>query len=185
MSEGIKVLSVSGGFNCFGRVQYLNLGEHVMALKGNQASSGMDKDTCYRCRKAVLDSEQGIECGGCKFRFHAKCEKILKPTYTAIVNHGGNKDGSLLVWYSTCCARTIGAVGDMIRDLKLEVQKLEAKIQLLNNESGATSVVEMKRDAAPLSWPVKQQVNEVMEIDKRKDKVVISGIKEGEDAQVG
>ena len=65
-----------------------------------------------------------------------------------------------------------------------KVQKLEAKIQLLNNESGATSVAEMKRDAAPVSWPVRQQVNEVMEIDKRKDNVVISGIKEGEDAQV-
>ena len=74
----------------------------------------------------------------------------------------------------------------MIRDLKLEVQKLEAKIQLLNKESGVTSAVEMKRDVAQVSvsWPVKQQINEVMDIDKRKDKVVISGIKEGEDAQV-
>ena len=63
---------------------------------------------------------------------------------------------------------------------------MEAKIELLNRESGATSAVEMKRDAAPVSvsWPVRQQVNEVMEIDKRKDKVVISGIKEGEDAHV-
>ena len=68
----------------------------------------------------------------------------------------------------------------MIRDLKLEVQKLEEQIQLLNKKSGATSAVEMEKDAAlvSVSCPVRQQVNEVMEINKRKDKVIISEIRE-------
>ena len=102
LSEGIKVfcrwwrkLFWSGPESNF--FQYPKLGEHMMASRGDQASSGMDIEACYRCRKAVLASEQGIEYGGCKLRFHAKCEKILKPTYTAIVNHSDNKNGSLLV----------------------------------------------------------------------------------------
>ena len=35
-----------------------------------------------------------------------------------------------------------------------------------------------------VSWPVRQQVKETMEIEKRKDKLVISGIKESDDPEV-
>ena len=34
-----------------------------------------------------------------------------------------------------------------------------------------------------VSWPVRQQVYEAIEIEKRKDKLVISGIKESDDAE--
>ena len=35
-----------------------------------------------------------------------------------------------------------------------------------------------------VSWPVRQPVNETMVMEKRKDKLVISGIKESDDAEV-
>lgn len=55
-------------------------------------------DTCTICVKAVLDSEEGIECDGrCKRWFHRECAKVTKSEYLRIAGNPSNK------WY---CSRT-------------------------------------------------------------------------------
>ena len=168
---------------------------HVMASSGEKVSS----DLCLRCKKDVLEGEKGIVCGGCEFWFHTKCEKVSAELYRAIMNFEEKKDGGRIVWYCACCARTVERVERKISILKAEVEKLKAKVESLEGKessrssegpsiregtdgpsgSGRSGVVRNEM----VSWPVRQQVNEAMEIEKRKDKLVISGIKESDDAE--
>ena len=170
------------------------LGQHVMASGGDKASS----DLCLRCKKDVLEGEKGIICGGCEFRFHAKCE-VSAELYRAIVNFEEKKDGGRIVWYCVCCAKTVERVERTIGILKAEVEKLKARvISLEGKESLRVSEGPSNRVGTDgpsgtegpgivrsevVSWPVRQQVNEAMEMEKRKDKLVISGIKESDDAE--
>ena len=174
--------------------QYVNT--CMMASGGDKASN-----LCLRCKKDVLDGEKGIACGGCEFWFHAKCEKVSAELYRAIVSFEEKKEGSKLVWYCACCAKTVERVEKTIGILKAEVEKLKARvISLESNESLRVSEGPSERAAVDgasglvrnevgivrsevVSWPVRQQVNEAMEIERRKDKLVISGIKESDDAE--
>ena len=84
--------------------------------------------------------------------------------------------------------------------LKAEVEKLEARVLSLEGKEslrvseGSSNRVGTDGPSGTegpgivrnevVSWPVRQQVNEAMEMEKRKDKLVISGIKESDDAEV-
>ena len=83
--------------------------------------------------------------------------------------------------------------------MKAEVEKLKARVislegkESLRVSEGPSSRVGTDGPSGTegsgivrnevVSWPVRQQVNEAMEMEKRKDKLVISGIKESDDAE--
>ena len=171
-----------------------------MTSSDGQASS-VELEKCLRCKKPVKDKESGLECDLCHYWFHIKCEGVGADMYKAMqkfeeaVKTG--KTQSAVKWFCDCCARTVDKIicrldelakdqarmTELIDNLKQKQMELEKGLagvgEVVRSDDKSSAVVSNKS----MALPVRQEINEALDMEKRKDMIVVRGIREDEDAE--
>ena len=164
--------------------------------------------------KGVKGNEAGLECDLCHYWFHTKCEGVGADLYKALQKFEeavrvGRSSSAAIKWYCDSCARTVEKVNGRLLQLEMgqvrlmdEIEKLKEKMnqeikelkeELEDKLSGCKDKVRAEGEEPAgsssklLPIPLKQEITEALDIEKRKDMVVIRGIQEREnmDEQVG
>ena len=163
---------------------------------GHASSAGLE--SCLRCKKAVKGTEAGLECDLCHYWFHTKCEGVSAEVYRALQKFEeavkAGKTHSAIKWYCDSCSRTVEGVNKRLEELERGQVKLIEELEKLRGKQAEMegkwvsprddeSVVAVERNNKLLPLPVRQEINEALEVEKRKDMIVIRGIKESEDVE--
>ena len=163
---------------------------------GHASSAGLE--TCLRCKKAVKGTEAGLECDLCHYWFHTKCEGVAAEVYKALQKFEeavkAGKTHSAIKWYCDSCSRTVEGVNRRLEELERGQAKLMEELEKLRGKQAEMegkwtgprddeSVVVVERNNKLLSLPVRQEINEALDVEKRKDMIVVQGIKEDEDVE--
>ena len=194
-APGFFVLFVLGNFS----VADMTLND------GHASPAGLE--VCLCCKKGVKGNEAGLECDLCHYWFHTKCEGVGADVYKALQKFEEavrvGRANSAIKWYCDSCARTVEKVNGRL--LKLEVgharlmdeveklkekmieetrklrEELEEKLSGHKDEGRAGGEEPQGSSSKLLPVPLKQEITEALDIEKRKDLVVIRGIQESED----
>ena len=139
--------------------------------------------------------------------FHTKCEGVGADIYKALQKFEeavrAGRSNSAIKWYCDSCARTVEKVNGRLLQLEMgqarlmdEMEKLKEKMieemkkvkeEFEENLSGHEDKIraggeELAGSSSKLlPVPLKQEITEALDIEKRKDMVVIRGIQESED----
>ena len=81
-----------------------------------------DSDICQGCNSRVNTGQMGIECGGCKKWYHAKCEKLTKKEYEKIC-----EIEEKVMWNCSKC-------GDILQMLLKDNRKLQQELMSVRSE---------------------------------------------------
>jgi len=172
---------------------------------GHASSAGLE--VCLWCKKGVKGNEAGLECDLCHYWFHTKCEGVGADLYKALQKFEEavrvGRSNSAIKWYCDSCARTVEKVNGRLLQLEMgqmrlmdEMEKLKEKMnqemkelkeELEDKLSGHKDKVRVEGEEPAgsssklLPIPLKQEITEALDIEKRKDMVVIRGIQESED----
>ena len=138
------------------------------------------------CKKGVKGTEAGLECELCHYWFHTKCEGVGADLYKALQNFEEavrvGRSNSAIKWYCDSCARTLEKVNGRLLQLemgqvrlmdemeKLKEEELEEKLSGHKDKVRAEGEEPVGSSSKLLPIP--------LDIEKRKDMVVIRGIQE-------
>lgn len=81
-----------------------------------------DREYCQGCRSRVNTGQMGLECGGCRRWFHAKCEKLSKKEYEKIC-----EIDEKVIWHC-------GECGEILPMILKENRRLEKELMIVKNE---------------------------------------------------
>ena len=172
---------------------------------GHASPAGLE--VCLRCKKGVKGNEAVLECDLCHYWFHTKCESVGADLYKALQKFEEavrvERSNSAIKWYCDSCARTVEKVNGRLLQLEMgqvrlmdEMVKLrekmdqdmkELKEELEEKLSGHKYKVRAGGEEPAgsssklLPVPLKQEITEALDIQKRKNMIVIRGIQESED----
>ena len=172
---------------------------------GHASPAGLE--VCLRCKKGVKGNEAGLECDLCHYWFHTKCEGVGADLYKALQKFEEavrvGRSSSAIKWYCDSCARTVDKVNGRLLQLEMgqvrlmdEMEKLKEKMnhemkelkeELEDKLSGHKDKVRAGGEEPAgsssklLPVPLKQEITDALDIEERKDMVVIRGIQESED----
>ena len=164
-------------------------------------------EVCLRCKKGVKGTEAGLECDLCHYWFHTKCEGVGADLYKTLQKFEEavrvGRSNSAIKWYCDSCARTVEKVDERLLQLEMgqvrlmdEMEELKEKMnqdmkelkeELEEKLSGHKDKVRADGEEPAgstsklLPISLKQEITEALDIEKRKDMVVIRGIQESED----
>ena len=164
---------------------------------GHASPAGLE--VCLRCKKGVKGNEAGLECDLCHYWFHTKCEGVGADLYKALQKFEEavrvGRSSSAIKWYCDSCARTVEKVNGRLLQLEMGQMRLMDEMEKLRDKMNQ-EIKELKEELEEKlsvhkdkvraggeepAGPLKQEITEALDIEKRKDMVVIRGIQESED----
>ena len=99
-------------------------------------------DQCKTCLKCVADSENGVVCGICEKKYHAKCQDITDAVSKTVLKHES------LHWFCKSCSFGSGNVILLIRKLQNKIDLVEDELLRIKNEcnNANSKTVSLVRD---------------------------------------
>lgn len=166
-------------------------------------------EKCGECKKVVGKNERGVMCEQCELWFHCKCEKLMEDTYLLLnqdkihfyCSRCDKAVGKLLKAVTTLQMRQDRMEEDMrcvmseLEEVKTEMAKVtsntEAKQVIIEEDSfrqkWQTEMGKMKSDLESQVTSsvrhVKEDVEESLEIERRKCNLIIHGVPEADAEQ--
>jgi hypothetical protein len=89
-------------------------------------AAGAEQEICADCSKRVLKTQTGMVCDGCGYWHHAACEKVEEDIYVFLQDHNG--DPSLL-WYCKRCVVTCKKLTSLMLMMHEQQQSLEERVK--------------------------------------------------------
>ncbi|KAK4289620.1 hypothetical protein Pmani_037425 [Petrolisthes manimaculis] len=114
-----------------------------------------ESEKCGICKKRVGENDNGLQCDSCVIWYHCGCMKINANEYEAI-----NKATNLVRWFCRTCDPKIMQAITKIKELEERLDSLEPKIETVIRDR------------------LEDYMQEEQEKNKRKQNIVIFGLKE-------
>ena len=143
-------------------------------------------------QKGVKGTEAGLECDLCHYWFHTKCEGVGADLYKALQKFEEavrvGRSNSAIKWYCDSCARTVEKVNGRLLQLEMgqvrlmdEMEKLKEKMNQEMKELKEELEEKLSSHKDKVRAEGEEPAGSALDIEKRKDMVVIRGIQESED----
>ena len=98
-----------------------------------------DREYCQGCQCRVDTGQMGLECGGCRRWYHAKCEKLTKKEYDRICEIDDK-----VLWHCGKCGDILPMILEENRDLKKEIKSLKQEFAKMKEEVATMSNIKTR-----------------------------------------
>ena len=160
-----------------------------MAGKTRKGSMAKINEDCGKCDVIVEDTDEAVVCDICQSWFHRECGQISKELFDAIDKFGA-KGSKEIPWQCKICRKVATGLIAEMNLLKQKHDKLEKKLKdvekkVLNNEKQMNEEIKVLTekvksgtmfDEIKLKQKIKEEVNEASQIEKKKNKIIISNL---------
>lgn len=111
-------------------------GEAEGYVEGCAGSDGEEAEFCVDCGRAVLMTQQGLECDSCGFWHHAVCEKVSDEVYAFLHRHSDATSPLYepsILWYCKKCICTTKKMSTTLNSMQEHHLLLEEKVNKLTS----------------------------------------------------